>query len=777
MGHLGLNGRSPDGHTIGVNSRYLLWDGQPVLPVMGEFHFSRYPQDEWELELRKMKAGGVQIVATYLFWIHHEEEDGRFDFSGQRDVRRFVTLCGQLGLQVVVRVGPWAHGECRNGGFPDWLLKQKCQVRTNDPAYLDCVHSYWQLVASQLSGLYFQNGGPIIGIQIENELMEGAEHLRTLKQMAIDLGMIAPLYTCTGWGAVKIPRDEILPVFGGYPDGFWERTLEDWPGHFRIHYFFSHVRNDNTIGNDLTQSTSDGEMPDLDRYPYLTCEVGGGMHVSYHRRIRIESGDITALTLKMIGSGSNLQGYYMYHGGSNPRGRLSSMQESQKTGYPNDVPEISYDFQAPLGEFGQVGPAYNGLRVLHQFLHDFGAELAPMPSVLPEKTPENLNDTERVRWAMRSDGQRGFLFINNYQRREALPDHDNVQFVVKLGTREMRIPETPVRIQSGVHCIWPVQMPIEDAIIAYATVQPVARVTIEGVAHLICAEVEGVSPEIVLAGETIENVVAEQGNVMRDGAHVKVEMTTPGTEGWIDITTAQGKPVRILVLKACQAARFWVVKNQNRPLLLLTRATVLDESNELRLIHAVDQPLDVCVYPRPTEFLAGGVAVAKHNQHGSFAHYQIPACRPALKMHWQMVRAAGKVDAVHMGSAGVAEAPDPDAYQKAAVWQIPIPPAALAGVHDLRLSVRYTGDCARAYVGSTLITDQFYNGNDWIIGLKRFAAQIAREGLRLEILPLRGDAPIYLPEEYRPMLARDQQVAELHSVVALPEQITRVVLS
>ena len=86
---------------------------------MGEFHYARYPASEWEREILKMKAGGVDIVATYVFWIHHEEVEGQFDWSGQRDLRRFVELCGRHGMYAWVRVGPWAHGESRNGGLPD----------------------------------------------------------------------------------------------------------------------------------------------------------------------------------------------------------------------------------------------------------------------------------------------------------------------------------------------------------------------------------------------------------------------------------------------------------------------------------------------------------------------------------------------------------------------------------------------------------------------------------------------------------------------------------
>ena len=67
-----VGGTSKDGHVFSANTRYLMLDGKPWFPVMGEFHFTRYPEAEWELEILKMKAGGIQIVSTYVFWIHHE---------------------------------------------------------------------------------------------------------------------------------------------------------------------------------------------------------------------------------------------------------------------------------------------------------------------------------------------------------------------------------------------------------------------------------------------------------------------------------------------------------------------------------------------------------------------------------------------------------------------------------------------------------------------------------------------------------------------------------
>ena len=118
------------------NKEYLMRDEKPWFPVMGEFHYSRYRDDLWEESLRKMKAGGVTVVSTYAFWIHHEEEEGVYDFTGCRNIGEFLNICKKLDLPVLLRIGPWCHGEVRNGGFPDWLLEKQIPLRCDDPAYL-----------------------------------------------------------------------------------------------------------------------------------------------------------------------------------------------------------------------------------------------------------------------------------------------------------------------------------------------------------------------------------------------------------------------------------------------------------------------------------------------------------------------------------------------------------------------------------------------------------------------------------------------------------------
>ena len=216
-GHLRMGGKRPEGEEIAVNSRFISRNGVPVIPVMGEYHFCRDSRDNWERELAKIKAGGVGIVATYLFWIYHEETEGVFDFSGDLDIRAFIEACAAQGLEVIIRIGPWAHGECRNGGFPDWLQHSDIPLRTNDARYMEKARIWYEKIYEQVKGLFARDGGPIIGIQFENELVDNSDHLLALKKLALEIGYDAPIYTVTGWNSkygARIPVDEVIDAMG-----------------------------------------------------------------------------------------------------------------------------------------------------------------------------------------------------------------------------------------------------------------------------------------------------------------------------------------------------------------------------------------------------------------------------------------------------------------------------------------------------------------------------------------------------------------------------------
>ena len=470
INHLNMGGKNPKGEEINVTSRYFTRNGKPWIGVMGEFHFSRYSRENWHRELAKMKAGGITIVSTYLFWIYHEEIEGKMDFGGDNDIRAFIEEFKDVGLDVVIRIGPWAHGECRNGGFPDWLLKKDYKLRDNNEEYLAVVKKWYQSIYNEVKGLFYKDGGNIIAVQIENEFVDNAEHLAKLKEIAVECGFIAPIYTVTGWNSAsgaKIPVDEVVPVFGGYCEAPWENHMNRLSP--SPHYFFNRMRNDSAIGTDLIAKTqSDGWQLPYERYPFATCELGGGIEVTHHRRPIIKPMDIYAVSLVKLGDGNNLVGYYMYHGGTNKIGELSTFNETKATGYPNDYPILSYDFQAPLSEYGEVREQYGLLNMLHMFVNDFGEEFAPMIAVDSGNTVA-ADDTNSLRYGMRTNGKSGFVFVNHYQRLTELADIENA--VISAGNVEF----TPIDVKGEVSFFMPFNMKMGDSVLEYATAQPLCK--------------------------------------------------------------------------------------------------------------------------------------------------------------------------------------------------------------------------------------------------------------------------------------------------------------
>lgn len=481
---LPFHGTSPIGETIAANSLFLTRNGAPWIPVMGEFHFSRYDKASWETELLKMKAGGVEIVATYVFWIHHEEEQGVWNFKGNRNLRDFLLLCQRHGLFLFLRIGPWVHGECRNGGFPDWIVQDpSLHPRTNDPRYLEAVSALYRQIGEQARDLMWKDGGPVIGVQIENEYWcdhpeapgVGIDHMRTLKRLAVEAGLIAPLYTATAWQNAVVVEGEMLPVESGYVDAPWDQSINELPE--SPNFLMQACRDDLLVGCDLHQ-TEDSADPAVSRFshmPYLTAELGGGMQPTDHRRVVAFPRDTEALAFCKLGSGACLLGYYMYHGGTNPDGALSTLQESKATGYPNDLPVKSYDFEAPIGESGLVSESYGRLRRLHLFLHEWGPLLAPSIPLIPSDSCRDPADRKTLRYAVRHNPQEhgGFVFLNNHLRKRVLADQENVRITVSAQGQDYTLP--PVHLKDGENAILPYHLRMGDALLLGANATPLTR--------------------------------------------------------------------------------------------------------------------------------------------------------------------------------------------------------------------------------------------------------------------------------------------------------------
>lgn len=482
---------------ISWDYKSLMMDGKRVTPVMGEIHYSRLPENEWQRSVRKMKEGGVTVIATYVFWNHIEEKEGIFDWSGQRNLRRFLETCKAEDMPVILRVGPFCHGEARCGGIPDWVFTKGVKTRSEDPGFLALTEKLYRQIFTQVQGLQWKDGGPVMACQFDNEYRGRGSYLMALKRIAQETGFDLPFYTRTGWPELStpVPFGEMLPLYGDYADGFWERSTTPTAGNYYKAFNFKGFRSSTAIASEQIKNQKERLTEGDEQYPYFTCELGGGMMCSYHRRPWIYPEDAYSLAIVKLGSGSNLLGYYMYHGGTNPEGYgyLNEEQRTPATNY-NDLPVKTYDFQAPLGEFGQTYPHYYSLRPLHLFMQDYGTVLAPMEASFP--TPQDIKkgDDSSLRWAYRSEGDSGFVFFNNYERLQNLSDKKNVRFEV-CG---LTFPSKPITIPAGSAGIFPVNI---DGI-RYATAQLVAHR--DGKIYL--QQMPGISTEIAVGKKVLRNV-------------------------------------------------------------------------------------------------------------------------------------------------------------------------------------------------------------------------------------------------------------------------------
>lgn len=487
------------GKPVTWDSHSLMIDGHRVCPVMGEIHYSRVPQDEWQREVRKMREGGVTIIATYVFWSHIEEQEGIFRWDGQRDLRRFLEICKQEQMPVVLRLGPFCHGEVRNGGIPDWVFTKGCKLREQNPVFLGLAEKLYRQIFTQVQGLQWKDGGPVIAAQFDNEYRGRGEYLMALKQIAQQIGFNLPFYTRTGWPELRtpVPYGEMLPLYGDYADGFWDKEVTEGCGSYYKAFNFKAFRSSTAIGTDLLGKQEAKTSANDVAYPYFTCELGGGMATAYHRRPYVYPEDAYSMALVKLGSGSNLLGYYMYHGGTNPEGVLHTLNEVQTSPGTanNDLPQVTYDFQAPLGEFGQTYPQYYMLRPLHLFMQDFGETLAPMEAQFPAPQDLKRGQDDVLRWAIRCQGDSGFVFINNYERFCQLKAKSQ-----KLTACGITLPR--LTIPSGCMAIFPVNI----ADIRYATAQLVARRD----GKLYMMQIPGIPTTIAMQnGKTLKNVKAK----------------------------------------------------------------------------------------------------------------------------------------------------------------------------------------------------------------------------------------------------------------------------
>ena len=707
-----FRGKRPDGQELSFTNYYLELDGKPFFAAAGEIHFSRLWEGYWEDEILKMKAGGVNIISTYVFWIHHEEEAGAFDFSGRRNLRQFVELCGKHNLSVIVRIGPFCHGEVRNGGLPDWLYGKPFEVRSLDEAFLACVRRLYGRIGQELAGLFYQDGGPIIAAQLDNEYMasaspwersagtsndwlpggqDGAAYLLRLRDMAREAGIEPPVYTCTGWGS-PVPED-LLPLWGGYAFRPW--LFYASPGEHPVTEEYLY-RDCHCAGAALFGKNAASYSPETK--PYCCCEMGGGMFCSYYYRFQLPYESVDAMANVKLASGCNMPGYYMYHGGTNPKGRrVLFLNEGQ-------TPQLSYDFQAALGEFGQTRPSYHRLRALHLFASAFAEQLCPAKTVLPgDAETISPDDTGPLRFALRMNGNGGFIFINNYQ--DHVKNAPKQNETITLHLPDETITAGPFGLAAGENCVLPINLSIAGILLKYALAQPITVMNVQGETYAFFFTPEGM--ESVYCFEKGVRSRPDAGEVRADDTLVRC--SAPGMSVF---TAIKGeKQLHVVTLTRKQSQEFYLCRIGETAAAILTEGAVLVSSGGVRVEHNRNV-LDYGIFPN---LPAPGGAIPLAGD-GLFSRYRLEKAavelRPALTAIGQ--------------------------YR----YVVRIPSWDSSAVKDVLLGIHYEGDVGRAFIDGDMISDNFWNGAPWELGLREFARRLAEQPLTICLSPRKKDSRV-----------------------------------
>lgn len=319
-----------------VKEEFLL-DGKPVKLLSGAIHYFRIMPEYWENCFYNLKAMGFNTVETYIPWNIHEPEEGVFDFSGNKDVVRFVRLAQSMGLMVILRPTPFICAEWEFGGLPSWLLRYPdMKVRTNTPLFLSKVDAYYKELFSRIAPLQITQGGLVIMMQVENEygsFGNDKNYLRAIKGIMEKYGVRVPLFTS---------------------DGAWPAALEA-----------GNLVEDGVLATGNFGSRSDENLDAMEAFfrekgvkmPLMCMEFWDGWFNRWKEPVITRDAEDLAMEVKQLLKRASIN-LYMFQGGTN-----FGFYNGCSARGNNDLPQItSYNYDAVMTEWGQPSDKFYKLR-------------------------------------------------------------------------------------------------------------------------------------------------------------------------------------------------------------------------------------------------------------------------------------------------------------------------------------------------------------------------------------------------------------------------------
>lgn len=331
--------------TAGKNT--FLLNGQPFVVKAAELHYPRIPRPYWDQRIKMCKALGMNTICLYVFWNIHEQQEGKYDFTGNNDVAAFCRLAQKNGMYVIVRPGPYVCAEWEMGGLPWWLLKKKdIRLREDDPYFLARVKAFEAEVGRQLAPLTIQNGGPIIMVQVENEYGSYGINKQYVSQ-------IRDIVKASGFDKVTLFQCD-------WASNFENNGLDDllWTMNFG------------------TGSNIDAQFKRLKQLrpetPLMCSEFWSGWFDKWGARHETRPAKAMVEGIDEMLSKNISFSLYMTHGGTS----FGHWAGANSPGFAPDV--TSYDYDAPINEYGHATPKFWELRKTMQ-KYNGGKRLPDVP--------------------------------------------------------------------------------------------------------------------------------------------------------------------------------------------------------------------------------------------------------------------------------------------------------------------------------------------------------------------------------------------------------------
>ncbi len=209
-------------NSIVISGRDILINGKKTQIRSGAMHYFRIHPDYWRDRIIKLKQCGLNTLETYFCWNLHEKKEGEYDFSGQLDFIRYIKIAQEEGLMVMVRPGGYICSEWDLGGMPPWLLvKPGIRFRCCNEEFLKAQDAYYRKVLPMLAPLQWDQGGPIIMMQLENEYGSwGNDHkyIAHCRDVFRECGVTVPLFTSDGADRrllINGTADGVIPTVNG----------------------------------------------------------------------------------------------------------------------------------------------------------------------------------------------------------------------------------------------------------------------------------------------------------------------------------------------------------------------------------------------------------------------------------------------------------------------------------------------------------------------------------------------------------------------------------